>query len=219
MGQVWDVWRATPEWQGEIAFIVAGGPSVLTQDLNLLQGRKTIAINCSYKTLPNADFMIFADSRFYYQYKADFCNFKGRIICAAQAIYGPPLHGRMHRKATPGLADDTATVMVAETTVTAAINLAVHLGVRAIVLLGLDGKKAADGRTHHHEPHPWRMASNCWDRMRPNLQAIANDLERLDIVCLNASPGSNWADIWPIVDLPQAIAQLDVGPRAAAAAA
>jgi hypothetical protein len=125
----------------------------------------------------------------------------------------------MHRKATPGLADDAGTVQLAMTTVTGAVNLAVHLGVRGIILLGADGKARADGTTHHHAPHPWRMASNTWDRQRPDLSAAANDLKRLGIVCLNASPGSAWADLWPVMMLPEAIAQLDIEPRAAAAAA
>lgn len=210
MNQPWDVWRATPEWRNEIAFIIGGGPSLLTQDLGLLAGRKIIAVNCSFRIVPQAEFMIFGDARFYFQYKAEFPSFKGRIICAAQSVpYGPPVTGRMHRKATPGLADDAGTVQLSMTTMTAAINLAVHLGVRGIVLLGADGKPAADGKTHHHAPHPWRMASNAWDRQKPDLIGAADDLKKRGIACFNASPGSAWADLWPVMMLPQAIAQLD----------
>lgn len=203
-----DLWRATREWEGEIAFIVAGGPSVLTQDLELLRGRKVIAINCSHEIVPWADFLIFADSRFFHHYRQKILGFKGRIVSASTTVSGPPKIHRMHRKATPGLATDTGSVAIKLTTVTAAINLAVHLGVRAIVLLGADGKKAADGRTHHHADHPWRQLNGCWDKQKADLRAVANDLIKLRIRCINASPGSAWADIWPVMSLPEAIESL-----------
>ena len=60
----------------------------------------------------------------------------------------------MKRKSSPGLATERDSVMVKNTTLTGAINLAVHLGVAKIVLLGID-QKTTDGKHWHHASHPW----------------------------------------------------------------
>jgi hypothetical protein len=39
------VWTVPRDWAGETVVILAGGPSVLDQDLSLLKGRRVIAIN------------------------------------------------------------------------------------------------------------------------------------------------------------------------------
>jgi hypothetical protein len=203
-----DLWRPTREWEGEVAFIVAGGPSVLTQDLELLRGRKVIAINASHQAVPWAEFVVVADARFFWHYRPQLMEFQGRVISACMSIAGPPKIHRMHRKATLGLATEGGTLAIKATTLTAAINLAVHLGARAIVLLGADGRVAADGKVHHHADHPWRQLNGCWDKQKADLKAIADDLLKLGIPCLNASPGSALS-FWPVMELPEAIAKLD----------
>jgi len=204
----WDVWRPSREWEGEIGFIVAGGASVLTQDLELLRGRKVIAINCSHLAVPWAEFAIFADARLFMHYREQFQQFQGRLVSAAMSVAGPPKIYRMHRKATPGLATEGGTLAINKTTLTAAINLAVHLGARAIVLLGADCRVAPGGRVHHHADHPWRQLNGCWDKHKADLSPIADDLIKLGIRCLNASPGSA-LPFWPVMQLPEAIAELE----------
>lgn len=193
-------WRATPEWKGETCFIVAGGPSVLQQDLTLLKGKKVIVINSSWEKLPEADFLIFSDSRWWSQnQKRVVLEFKGRIVSASTTSRHPKLLS-MGRKKPPGLSTDPGAVSIQFTTLCSAINLAVHLGVAKIVLLGADGR-AINGRNHHHAEHPWKMIAGCWDKQRKDLVPVADDLKRANIECVNASPESAWADIWPIVAL------------------
>jgi len=197
-------WRVDKqEWLGQQCFIMGGGASVLSQDLTLLHGQKVIGINSAYETYPQCDFIIFADTRWLDNQKAKhrerLLAFKGRIVSASTGAKGPPLLLNMHRKLQPGLAEDKGTVSVKNTTFTAAINLAVHLGVSRIVLLGLDGK-ATNGKTHHHTPHPWKVIPGCWEKQRQDLAKAAEDLVVKNIECVNASPGSV-VDIWPIVEL------------------
>jgi hypothetical protein len=103
----------------------------------------------------------------------------------------------MHRKSPPGLADDVGTLALKFTTLSAAINLAVHLGVKSMVLLGIDGKAIA-GKTHHHSPHPWKTQPGCWDKQKKDLVLIAQQLRERGIKCLNASPDTTW-EFWPRV--------------------
>ncbi len=194
-------WRAEEIWKGQVCYIIGGGPSVLTQNLALLQGQNVIVINNSYLAFPAAQFVIFTDTRWWCQHlrlKA-LMEFKGRIVCASTAASGERLL-KMKRKSSPGLATERDSLMVRNTTLTGAINLAVHLGVAKIVLLGIDQKAAADGRHWHHAPHPWTPTANCWQRQQMDLPRIAEDLKALNIECVNASPGSALA-LWPVVNL------------------
>jgi hypothetical protein len=205
-------WRVPAEWPGETAFIVAGGPSVAAADLSLLAGRRVIAVNSSWPAVPAANFLFFGDPRWWGQYGVDAdLHFAGRIVSGepdGAPHPGSPRILKLRRAAPPGLAADPGTVAMAWTSLTGAINLAVHLGVAAIVLLGADGKPAADGANHHHAPHPWDPRAGCFDRQREDLASLVHPLRTRGIRLLNASPGSAWGDLWPVVTLPGAIALL-----------
>ncbi len=201
-------WRAEPIWQGQVCYIIGGGPSLLTQNLQLLQGQNVIVINSSYMAFPEAQFIIFSDMRWWCQHvKAKaIVDFKGTIISTSNSASGPKLV-KMKRKSSPGLATDRDMVMVKNTTLTGAINLAVHFGVAKIVLLGID-QKTTNGRHWHHAPHPWNPTTNCWARQQTDMPKIAEDLKTINVECVNSSPGSALA-LWPIVNLEDHVAASD----------
>ena len=193
-------YRATPIWKDQTAYIIGGGPSLLTQDLTLLDGKNVIVINSSYQIFPAAQFLLFADVRWWLDHLQALKSFKGKIISTHSAASGLANLYHMQRKATPGLAEDPGQLMVKNTTLTGAINLAVHHAACKIVLLGIDQKVAADGRTHHHEPHRWKQQANCYLRHQHDLRTIVDGLKARNIECVNASPGSALT-LWPIVNL------------------
>ncbi len=199
-------WRAEEIWKGQTCYIIGGGPSLLTQNLALLKGQNVIVINTSYQAFPEAQFLIFSDMRWWCEHlrlKA-LQDFKGKIVATSNSASGPQLL-KMKRKGSPGLSTERDMVMVRNTTLTGAINLAVHFGVAKIVLLGIDQKHRADGRTHHHVSHKWNPVPNCWARQQMDMPKIAEDLKALNIPCVNASPGSALA-LWPIVNLEDHVA-------------
>ncbi len=198
-------WRAEPTWQGQTCYIIGGGPSLLTQNLALLKGQNVIVINSSYQAFPEAQFIIFSDMRWWCHHLRlkPLQDFKGKIVATSNSASGPQLL-KMKRKSSPGLATERDSVMVKNTTLTGAINLAVHLGVGKIVLLGID-QKTIDGRHWHHASHPWQPTANCWVRQQMDLPKIAEDLQALNIPCVNASPDSALA-LWPIVNLEDHVA-------------
>jgi hypothetical protein len=89
------------------------------------------------------------------------------------------------------------------TSLTAATNLAAHLvgSGGTIVWLGADGRHAADGKTHHHKPHRFPQRPDCFDKQHAELATIVPNLQALKISLFNASPGTAWADLAPIVRL------------------
>jgi hypothetical protein len=197
-------WTVPREWPGETVFIVAGGPSVLGQDLEALRGRRVIAINSSVFAVPWADILYFGDWRWWAEpeNKAAVASFAGRVVTTSRMVADRKV--LVCRKANPpGLALEHNSLMQKWTSLTAATNLAAHLvgPGGAIVWLGADGGKSSGGRTHHHKPHRWPQRPGGYDKHKADLATIIPSLQRLKIAAYNASPGTAWADLLPVVDL------------------
>jgi hypothetical protein len=197
-------WRVEREWPGETVFIVGGGPSVLQQDLGLLRGRRVIVINSSIFAVPWADFLCFGDWRWWNEAenKAAIAGFAGRVVTTSRMVSDSKV--LICRKTNrPGLALAHDSLMQKWTSLTAATNLAAHLigPGGTIVWLGADGKHAADGRTHHHKQHRWPYKPGCYDLQHADLVTIVPSLHTLRISLFNASPGTAWADLAPVVSL------------------
>lgn len=199
-------WKATPEWKGETAFIIAGGTSVIGQDTEALRGRKVIVINSSYQVAPWADVLFFGDSRWWREHEKPVSRFAGKVVTVAPSARGDHLL-RMKKGSPPGLSDDPETVTMRRTSLMAAMNLGMHFGVSRMVLLGADGKPGSKGKTHHHAPHPWPQKLGCWDEQMLDLKTAARSLRQKGIEVLNASPGSA-IPFWPVMTLDDALAVL-----------
>jgi hypothetical protein len=196
-------WSVAREWPGETVFVVGGGPSVLGQDLEALRGRRVIAINSSVYALPWADILYFGDWRWWNEpdNRAAIASFAGRVVTTSRMVSDRKV--LVCRKTNPpGLAVEHNALMQKWTSLTAATNLAAHLvgPGGTIVWLGADGR-IADGRTHHHKPHRWPHKPGCYDKQKADLATIVPSLQRLRIAAFNASPGTAWADLLPVIEL------------------
>jgi hypothetical protein len=201
-------WSVQREWPGETAFVIGGGPSVLSQDLETLRGRRVIAINSSVYAVPWADVLFFGDWRWWYEpeNRAAATSFAGRVVTTSRMVQDRKV--LVCRKTNPpGLALARNSLMQKWTSLTAATNLAAHLigDGGTIVWLGADGRIAQDGRTHHHKPHPWPHRPGCYDKQKADLVTIVPSLKALGIAGYNASPGTAWADLLPVIDLQEAL--------------
>lgn len=199
------LWTCLPEWQGHTVFVVAGGPSVASQNTDALKGRKVIAVNLSWERVPFADFLLFGDSKWYYHNRPLIDKgFKGRIIAATPSQCGPHVHYMQKVKPPPGLTDVRTALAMQKTSTQGAINLAAHLGCKRIVLLGLDNQPGPDGKTHHHRPHPWPTSMDQWDQQLAELRLIRKPAKRLGLEIVNTSPVSriSW---WPKLTLEECL--------------
>jgi hypothetical protein len=197
-------WTVPQEWAGQTAFIIAGGPSVLQQNLELIRGRNVIAINSSIHAAPWAKFVYFGDWRWWNasENNAAVAAFQGRVVTTSLLVRNDRV--LLCRRANPpGLALERDCLMQKWTSLTAATNLAAHLvgPGGTIVWLGADGRYRADGRTHHHKPHEWPRKDDCFDKQLIDLITIVPSLQKLNIAAFNASPGTAWCDLLPVVDL------------------
>lgn len=221
-----EYWHVPPLWRGETAFVLAGGPSLAHADLELLRGRHVVAINSSAFTWPEAEFLFSSDGRWLRRNRRRLEALAPRVIAGVSKVTWPGLR-HLRRQAPPGLARARDAVVFRHTSLASAINFAGHLIERGtIVLLGADGKAepvtdsagrpvtdATTGRpclrTHHHAPHPWAQVEGCWELHREDLETLVEPLRRSGIRVLNASPGSAWADLWPVMRLDEALAIVD----------
>jgi hypothetical protein len=192
-------WTIEPEWLGQTAFIVGGGPSLRSIDLNVLRGQKIIAINTSYQVVPFADFLLFADFNWWDHYSKQLDGFAGRLVCASRTPMNPRLL-MVRRKVPPGLDQPNDCLPIQYTTATGAMGLAVKLGAKKLVLLGIDGKVAEDGKIHHHKSYPWPMIDGWQQRHRDDLQKMVAPLRHLGIEVVLATP-SAYEDLWPLMPL------------------
>ena len=213
MDQNWIVPRA---WEGETAFIVASGPSRLSQGIERLEGRRGIAINSSGFDVPWADYLFSGDGRWLNLWRDTLIrDWPGRVVTYARSAnwpglkrlvkLDPPSVGRRSATAAAtGISTDPRSVVCRRTSLQGAINLAVLLGARRVVLLGADGGPSADGATHAHAPHPWPQKPGCWDEQLVDLKTAVAPLAQLGVEVLNASPGSR-LKLWPITTLDEVL--------------
>jgi hypothetical protein len=192
----------TPDWLGETAFLVCGGPSFAAVDPRQLRGRRVMVVNSSVYRVPFADILFFGDERWELENRQAVKAFRGRVLSSS--------HGSVHcayieflrrprpSDVPPGLSSDPSQAWMRHTSVRGAINVLCHLGVSRIVALGLDGGPDIAGKTHHHAPHPWGMNRDIWHLQRDELAGVAPALASRGIELLNASPGSR-IPFWPIV--------------------
>jgi hypothetical protein len=192
------MWTVPREWPGETVFIVCGGPSVTQAEVDRLRGKRVIVINTSFQRAPAADFLFFADARWWGEHRRQVtAEFKGRIVSATGAVRNHLVLTLEKVKPPPALALKPHQVAMSRTSLAGAINLAVHLGATRIVLLGADMRAAANGKTHHYAaPHKWPVKPGCWAEQMRELKAMAEPLKRLKVDVVNCSPVS-LIDWWP----------------------
>jgi hypothetical protein len=198
-------WSVSREWPGETVFIVGGGPSVLGVDLETLREQRVIAINSSVYKLPWADILYFGDWRWWNEpnNRAAVASFAGRVVTTSRLVAEDKKVLVCRAAKPPGLAREHDSLMQKFTSLTAATNLAVHLigPGGTIVWLGADGRFAPDGRSHHHQPHRWPHRAGCYDKQHADLVTIVPSLRTLKIAAFNASPGTAWGDLLPVISL------------------
>ena len=186
------MWMVPKLWPGGECFILGGGPSLRGFDIEQLKGRRVIAVNNAYKMANWIDVMFFGDCRWWNVHAKNLLNFAGlKVTTCAQHLDKPGIKVIKKRNSPTGISNDRGIVTWNLSSGACAINLAVHFGVKSIVLLGYDMKK--DGEAHNwHNDHvnSKNLKRNPYQRFMRNFPAIAESLRRTHIKCVNANPDS-----------------------------
>lgn len=174
---------------------IASGPSLTVEDCEAVRqwrdpeaGRRVIAVNRCFEIAPWADALYAMDRAFWTVYRAQVrAVFAGKLYCRHAGIAGVQRYAGMK----PLQSNSGA----------AAIELAVHLGAKRIVLLGYDAKYQGE-RRHWHADHPKPLGNAGSVKKWPaHFERIAKTV-RAEIV--NASRDTA-IKAFPVVDLESAL--------------
>lgn len=219
------VWTAPAMWQGGTCYIIGGGPSVprvfnVPEDIaqlvmngiqkpsiyssymEALKSKHVIAVNNAYQIGSWIDVMFFGDCNWYLQHRTPLAEWPGLKVTSCNRFVkktgkdsdGIKYLGRDKEKKY-GLTDNRTMISWNQNSGSASISMAVHFGVKRIVLLGFDMVLDDNKRSHWHNfhgntTHKKKMRTPPFARHMMGFEEIAKDAEALGVEIVNASPTS-----------------------------
>lgn len=204
------IWSVPRLWPGGTAACLGGGPSLTRGQADAVHGRcRVIAVNDAWRLAPDAEVLYACDWRWWRKHGGvpGFAGLKVTLSNSRGHLDEWPEIKVLENTGTEGLERAPTGLRTGRNGGYQAINLAVHFGVKRIVLLGYDMKPAADGRTHwfgDHEDWPTR-ASIFPDVFVPRFEGLARALEDHGVEVVNCTPGSA-LDVFPAAPLEDALA-------------
>lgn len=183
-----------PDWNQDIAIVVASGPSAKEANLELFKDKaKFIVVNDSWKLAPWADFLFAADGR-WWQMNKGVPAFVGKKV-TLDALISREMSIKLVRldKLSPGIATGKkGLVGMGQNSGFYALNLTVQFGAKKILLVGFDMN--IDNGIHWHgshdkgltNPNPHRL--KVWAKL---LDSQAKIFQKLGIEIINASQKSS----------------------------
>jgi len=222
------MWTVPRMWEDGECWIIGGGPSIIQQFgipadvekrvregeddpsayspwLAPIHNKHVIGVNAAFLIGDWIDMMIFGDNKFYLAFHEQLARWKGIKVSCHKKFRSEDYRGcgikylAKHRR-TIGISPNPSTVCWHSNTGAAAINLAVHTGVKRIILLGYDMKTDGTGNQHWHMLYKGLTSSGKTKRpilMKSPFQrhllgfpAIAKDARKMGVEIINASPDS-----------------------------
>ena len=194
-------------YKNSTIFIVAGGPSLVGQDLcirgglkALLEDKIVLGVNNAIYLGSMIDVLFFGDAKWYWWNKEAIDNFKGlkitrsRISPKSNPMPKPVPDNNgiliLRKGGFKGLERDPKRLSWNGSSGGCAINVAVHLGAKKIVLLGYD-MKLGNKEEKNMIPHPLEhKKKQTYNNMLEKFKTIAPVAGELGVKILNATPGS-----------------------------
>lgn len=208
-----ELWCIIPLWRGETVTIIGGGPSLVQEQVDMVRGKtRVIAVNDAYRLVPWADILYGCDSRWWLWHRGA-PDFKGiRVGLRWDAVKGKVHNGwlvdlypyvrSLASTGVQGLEIAPNGLRTGGNSGYQAINLAVHMGAKRILLLGYDMK--GDGKKNHwFGEHPNKVIPP-YSMMLRNFDSIVEPLEKLGIEVINCTSDSA-LKIFPIKPLQEAL--------------
>ena len=210
-------WTCPLLWEEQTVFIIGGGPSVNETPLHLIHDRNVIGVNSAFRFGDWIDVCLFCDACWFnLEYEELRSHYRGQVI----GLYpfqdkeelnqhdGVNVKLLCRAKQPRGLANSQSNLRYNSSCGGAAIDLAVHLGVRSIVLIGYD-MRAVNGRYNFHDCYPWRpiKESGPYTLHKKAYPTLNIALKKEGIKIINATPNSTIGCL-PIMTLEEAIEEV-----------
>ena len=197
---------------------VASGPSLTAEQLALVRDLPMVAVNDAVRLAPWAD-VLYSSDRGWWRYYQGVEAFKGLRVSIgrkkgdASSITAPGCLGVtvLEHTGDEGLEWAPTGLRSGKHSGYAAINLAVHLGARRVLLLGYQGGPVA-GRSHFFGRHPSGLNESTethYAHFRRMYETLVAPLALAKIEVVNCTPGSA-ITVFPAVSLEFALAAAEV---------
>lgn len=202
------LWVPTKQWEGQDAYIIGGGPSLIGFEWTRLYPLNTVGCNDAFRLGPNVvKICAFGDESWFNKNKEELSKFPNPVITNSKMIMaheggdpslGTPWLFKAYRL-QQGLGEGS-TLAWNTCTGALAVNIAASLGAHRIFLLGMDLSKK-DAR-HHWHFHLNRIANeDTYLKFRNGYIMLRDALkERLPHVqVFNVTNGESKLDVFPNV--------------------
>lgn len=191
-------------WSPDIGcFIIGGGPSLLSEQVETLRGFNCIGVNNSGFLFPWIDVLFFGDQQWYDWNTRKLKLYPGIIYtnCNASLFQQQKLVIAIDRGKSTGIDPRPSNISWNYNSGFASINLAYHLGARKIGLLGFDMKRI-NGKSNFHNDHLRRNLTEKEMARRERFKdqvyinflraapAIKKDADALGLEIINFTQGS-----------------------------
>lgn len=212
--------KISPQWANEPCFILASGPSLTAQVVNVVRMKRwidkwnVIAVNDSYKLAPWADALYGCDNKWW---EIHGNCFEGQKWACHQDIEGNNKLELAEKldlnlvssRDSDEFCTDQRFIHHGSNSGFQAVNLALHFGAKFIVLVGFD-MRTVDGKAHFFGTHPDPLGNGDDNTYRKFANAFDTASRKLpkDVTIINATPGSAMK-CFPITSINEAIKRYD----------
>lgn len=169
-------------WEGKTVFVLASGPSLTVADVEAVRSYAhkhdcPVAVtNTTYQLAPWADLLFFFDAAWWRVHSEEVLrSFPGAIVTVSESKHPRVLSMRGQRFSDYRNSGG------------ASISFSMYAGSKRIILLGLDGKPAADGRRHWHVQDRRLGNAMSLPKFVKNFPVLANDARAKGVTILNAT--------------------------------
>ncbi len=180
-------------WQGEQCFIFGGGASLTAEIAERVRGRKTIVINSTCTIAPWADVLFFHDYPWFRDHRALVETWPGLVITSSKRAYQAKTRAQKFWVQPPTIQAKPLS------SGHHAVDVAIGLGCKSIVLLGYDCR-LVDGRSHNHTHYDHREGGLYAEKFLPAWVEYPARVKAAGVSVLNATPGSA-VDVFPQISL------------------
>lgn len=187
-----------PNWDGECAAIVAGGYSIKSMDLSVLQNHiHVIAVKAAVDLCPYAEVVYGCDAAWWLD-RQGLPKYKGiKLFHGSQAANRWPDMRKVEidLKSDAMLVDKPLRLGNGGNSGFQAMNLAIQFGAKDIILLGIDCNAADQhGSLHWYGRNKWNGANNPqgsnFKRWKDGFNAAKKSIDALHVDVVNCSEGS-----------------------------
>ena len=197
-----------PNWAGQAAYIIGGGPSLRRFDFSSLRGRNTIGCNQAFKLgEPVCKIVTFGDDCFWVTFKNELEQFPGWV--ASSLRVGNPLPWvKWFPRKDQGLASpESGQLGWINNTGCQAVNLALLCGAAKVYLLGFDMNMGETPKQTHW--HDWRLQEPTaahYEKFAGGFATIAKELPEVfpGTEIINVTDGSSSLFCFPRFDYDEA---------------